>query len=156
MVNDPIADLLTRIRNAQRAKHKSVLVPVSATIKRILEVLKKEGFIESFSAKEKAKASKVKEGEKAEPTPRNSEPRSSELRFGSIDVVLRYYESGDPLIGAIDRVSSPGMRVYSAVEDLPIVYSGLGISILSTSQGVMSDRDARKKGIGGEVLARVG
>jgi small subunit ribosomal protein S8 len=142
MVNDPIADLLTRIRNAQRAHHRSVTVRKSKATKRVLDVLKKEGFIEGYS--------EVKAPEKKVPG------MGTELKFGGIEVVLRYYETGEPLISSIERVSTPGMRVYTEVTKLPKVFSGLGISIVSTSQGVMSDRDARKKGIGGEVLARVG
>ena len=132
MLTDPIADLLTRIRNAQASRHRSVRVIDTKGSRAILEVLKKDGFIESFSS--------VKtEGPQKE-----------------CDVVLRYYESGEPLITRIQRVSRPGQRQYSQVSDLPKVFSGLGISIVSTSQGVMSDRDARKLGIGGEVVAVVG
>ncbi len=136
MVTDPVADVLTRIRNAQTAHHRSVLVRLTTLTKGILEVLKKEGFIEGFS--EKADALK------------------GELKFGAYEVVLRYYETGDPVISSVERVSSPGRRLFSAVDKLPKVKSGLGISIVSTSKGVMSDRDARKQGVGGEVLARVG
>ncbi len=132
MMTDRIAELLTRIRNAQMARHRSVRVVATTRTKAVLEVLKKDGFIESFSA---AKS----EGLKKE-----------------FDVVLRYYESGEPLISRIERVSRPGRRVYQQVTKLPKISSGLGISIVSTSQGVMSDRDARKKGIGGELIAVVG
>ena len=143
MVNDTIADLLTRIRNAQRAGHRSVVVPTSKVSKSVLEVLKKEGFIEGFSTtgpQDDKVASK----------------RSTELKFGGLNIVLRYYENGEPLIVRLDRVSTPGKRVYQEVAKLPKISSGLGISIVSTSQGIMSDRDARKKGIGGEVIALVG
>lgn len=139
MVNDPIADLLTRIRNAQKAHHRSVLVPSSKTIKNILDVLKREGFIASYADKKDL--------------PQTS---SQELKFGAVEVILSYYDSGEPVISHIDRVSSPGQRIYSGVEELPRVFSGLGISIVSTSQGLMSDREARKNGVGGEVIARVG
>jgi len=139
MVNDPVADLLTRIRNAQKARHRSVTVPNSKMIKSVLEVLKREGFIENYSAKENLE-----------------ESGNSELKFGSMEVVLRYYDTGEPVISRIERISTPGKRVYAGVEELPRVFSGLGISIVSTSQGLMSDREARKNGVGGELIARVG
>ena len=141
MYTDPIADLLTRIRNAQTARHRSVLVPKSSVIHAVLEVLKKEGFVESYTDK---------------PGNPDAIHGKSHLKFGSIEVVLNYFESGDPIINSIERVSTPGQRVYSGVEELPKVFSGLGISILSTSEGVISDREARKRGIGGEVIARIG
>lgn len=145
MMTDPIADLLTRIRNSQRARHRSVQVRASKEISSVLDVLKKEGFIEGYS-----EAAALPEAEKA--TAKSRKGR----QFKQLDVVLRYYESGEPLIARLERVSSPGQRVFSRVDTLPRVFSGLGMSIVSTSQGVMSDREARKLGIGGEVIARVG
>lgn len=133
MVTDSIADLLTRIRNAQRAGHKLVNVSSSKMATRVLEVLKDEGFIASYK-------SAKKEGAK----------------FETIDVHLKYFSSGAPVIGSAKRISTSGKRVYTAAEDLPRIHSGLGISIVSTSQGVMSDREARKRKIGGEVLAQIG
>jgi small subunit ribosomal protein S8 len=133
MVNDTIADLLTRIRNAQRAHHKSVRVQKSKASRLTLEVLKKEGFIQSYADK-----------------------TDGQSPFGGIEVALKYYSSGEPLIGQAKRVSKPGKRVYATAENLPKIFSGLGISIVSTSQGVMSDREARKRGIGGEVWASIG
>ena len=133
MVTDTIADLLTRIRNAQRAGHKVVKVSSSKMATRILDVLKEEGFIGSYRA---GKA----DGDK----------------FEMIDVHLKYYSSGAPVIGSAKRVSTSGKRIYSAAEKLPKIHSGLGISIVSTSQGVMSDREARKRKVGGEVLAQIG
>ena len=133
MVTDSIADLLTRIRNAQRAGHKVVKVSSSKMATRILDVLKDEGFIGSYKIAKK-------DGE----------------RFESIDVHLKYYSSGAPVIGSAKRVSTSGKRIYTGSDKLPKIHSGLGISIVSTSQGVMSDREARKRKIGGEVLALIG
>ena len=133
MVNDSIADLLTRIRNAQRAGHRGVRVSAFGTNRRILEVLKDEGFIESFSA-QKNTASNVDE----------------------FEVVLKYFSSGEPVMGRIARISKPGRRVYCECEKLPVVKNGLGIAIVSTSEGVMSDREARRRKIGGEVWAHIG
>lgn len=133
MVNDSIADLLTRIRNAQRAGHKSVSVPASRMVERVLAILKSEGFIESFETKERA-----------------------ETGFKDFSIWLKYYQSGDPVIALAKRVSKSGQRIYAGTEKLPKVQGGLGISIISTSQGVMSDREARRRKIGGEVLALIG
>lgn len=132
MVTDSIADLLTRIRNGQRAGHKMVKVSSSKMTIRILDVLKEEGFIGSYKV---------------------SAPADD--TFETLDVHLKYYSSGAPVIGAAKRISTSGKRIYRSSEDLPKVHSGLGISIVSTSQGVMSDREARKRKIGGEVLAQI-
>jgi small subunit ribosomal protein S8 len=131
MITDPVADLLTRIRNAQRAGHDKVSVPQSKMSKRILQVLKDEGFIANFS------------------TSRGSDD------FSPLIVNLRYYPNGRPMIVECKRISKSGRRIYSTTKELPSVLSGLGISIVSTSQGVMSDREARRRQIGGEVLAAV-
>ena len=133
MVTDTIADVLTRIRNAQRRGHRGVRVPSSKMAGRLLEVLKSEGFILGFEGR-----------------------RDKADRFDEIEVTLKYYQSGEPGIRLLRRVSTPGRRVYSKSAKVPRVNSGLGISILSTPQGVMSDRRARKLGVGGEVLALVG
>ena len=133
MLTDLVADLLTRIRNAQRAGHKVVDVRSSKMTERVLAVLQKEGFIESYEAGS---------GESAVDA--------------SYRVFLKYYSSGRPMIGNAKRVSRPGKRVYSKNEKLPRVHSGLGIAIVSTSQGVMSDREALRRKIGGEVIAIVG
>ncbi len=130
MVNDTIADLLTRIRNAQRAYHRTVMVPVSKMGKSVLETLKKEGYIESF------------ESEKVG-------------TFPEFKIFLKYDEEGEPLIASLKRVSSPGRRVYTGSKKLPKVNSGLGVCLVSTSKGVMTDHEARKLGIGGELLATV-
>lgn len=136
MLTDIIADCLTRIRNAQTARHTSVRIRRSKEIERFLQVLKDEGFVEGFSEVEGA-------------------PMQRGGHFPEFEVELRYYPNGDPLIGEAVRVSKPGRRIFSRSEDLPQVAHGLGVAIISTSQGVMSDRLARKKGVGGEVLARV-
>jgi len=130
MVNDSLADLLTRIRNAQKAYHRTVMVPVSKMGKSVLEALKKEGYIDTFDT-EKVGA------------------------FEEFKVFLKYDEEGEPLIASLRRISSPGRRQYSRVKKLPKVNSGLGVCLVSTSQGVMTDREARRLGIGGEVLATV-
>jgi small subunit ribosomal protein S8 len=132
MITDPIADLLTRIRNGQRAGHKLVRVRKSNMAERILDVLKKEGFIDYF------------EDRKAE-----------DQAFSEIEVGLKYYGSGDPVISSIDRESRCGLRRYVKVDAIPQIHNGLGIAILSTSKGVLSDRQARKEKVGGELLATV-
>jgi small subunit ribosomal protein S8 len=124
--------MLARIRNGQRAGHRSVLVTASKFNKSVLEVLKREGLIEGFEAAEDL----------------NKHP--------AIRVGLRYYTSGKPLISRAERVSKPGCRKYFEMESLPKVSSGLGIAIVSTSKGVMTDHEARKNRVGGEVIALVG
>jgi len=126
-MSDPLSDLLTRIRNGQRARRSTVSSPASKLRANVLEVLKREGYIRDFS--------------KAEGV--------AELR-----IELKYHE-GKPVIREISRVSKPGRRVYSKIKDLPKVYNGLGIAILSTPKGVMSDNEARAANLGGEVLCRV-
>ena len=129
-INDPIGDLITRIRNAQMRHHSQMSVPASKLRGWVLDVLADEGYIRGYSRIEK-------EGEK--PT---------------FDVELKYYE-GTPVIQKIKRVSKPGRRVYSSVGDLSTVRNGLGISIVSTPKGVMSDAAARDANVGGEVLCEV-
>lgn len=130
MANDSIADVLTRIRNAQSAGHKVVKIPSSKGAKNLLNVLKSEGFIDTYEA-----------------------AKDEETSFEVITVFLKYYDTGLPVISVAKRVSKSGQRQYRGVDGLPKVSSGLGISIVSTSSGVMSDREARKRKIGGEVLA---
>ena len=127
-ITDTIADLLTRIRNAASAKHDTVEIPASNMKKAICQILGDEGYIKSFSVTEDGKQ-------------------------GMIKVVLKYGEGKTPVIKGLRRVSKPGLRIYSNVEDLPKVMKGLGIAIISTSKGVMTDRQARKENVGGEVLA---
>lgn len=129
MMTDPIADMLTRIRNGLQAEKLSVRMPSSRVKRAIAQVLKDEGYIEGFS-------------------------ESRESGRGMLDVALKYHE-GRPVIDRIDRVSKPGMRVYRGRHALPRVDDGLGVVIVSTPQGVMSDRAARKAGLGGEVLCVV-
>jgi small subunit ribosomal protein S8 len=129
-MQDPIADLLTRIRNANRVGRRYVFVPKSKIGVGILHVLKDEGYIDSFDEIEAQPVSQVR-------------------------IQLRYALSGQSVIHEIARVSKPGRRVYSSVEKLPKVLDGLGITVISTSRGVMSDRKAREANIGGEVLCQV-
>ncbi len=129
-ITDPIADMLTRIRNAHARGKKKVVMPASRMRERILQVLADEGYIRGFTTTSF-------EGGKAE-----------------IEVELKYYD-GEPVIHEIRRVSRPGRRVYTSVDEMPTVYNGLGISILSTSKGVMSDARAREANVGGEVICRV-
>ena len=129
-MQDPIADLLTRIRNANRVGRRYVFVPKSKTGVGILNVLKDEGYIDSFDTVEAKPVDQVR-------------------------IQLRYALSGQSVIHEITRVSKPGRRVYSAVETLPKVLDGLGISVVSTSKGIVSDRKARELNVGGEVLCQV-
>lgn len=128
-MTDPIADMLTRIRNGQKARKVNVTMPSSTAKVALAGVLKDEGYIEGFSTEG--------DGNKV-----------------SLTVELKYYE-GVPVIERIERVSKPGLRIYRSTEEIPKVLGGLGVAIVSTSAGVMSDRQAREKGIGGEVLCVV-
>ena len=128
--SDPIGDLLTRIRNAQERGKSKVSSPASRLRERVLEVLQSEGFIRGFTTVAQG-------GGKAE-----------------IEIELKYFD-GAPVIRELQRVSKPGRRVYASVETLPTVFNGLGISILSTPKGVMSDAEARTQNVGGEVLCTV-
>jgi len=128
-MTDPISDMLTRIRNAQKARKESVTIPASRLKLAIVEVLQREGFVGGIETEE--------DGARR-----------------SIRVGLKYHQSA-PVIDRIERVSRPGLRVYSAVSELPRVQGGLGIAIVSTSGGVMTDREARAQGRGGEVLCIV-
>ena len=129
-MTDPLGDMLTRIRNGQQARKTKITSPASRLRTNVLEVLKREGFIRGFS--------------------------QQEIRTGisESEIELKYH-AGDPVIREISRVSTPGRRVYSGVKDLPRVYDGLGISILSTPRGVLSDSEARDQNVGGEILCRV-
>ena len=128
--SDPVGDLLTRIRNAQKARLSSVQTPASKLRGNVLDVLKREGYIRDYS---------------------RSEQQAGMAEF---KVELKYHD-GEPVIREISRISKPGRRVYSKIADLPRIYNGLGISILSTPHGVMSDTEARAANVGGEVLCRV-
>jgi small subunit ribosomal protein S8 len=129
-MTDPLGDMLTRIRNAQRAGKSSVNSPASRLRASVCDVLQREGFIRGYSRQE------VRKG------------------VNELMIELKYHD-GQPVIQEINRVSTPGRRVYSKIKDLPRVYNGLGISILSTPKGVMSDAEARDHHVGGEVLCRV-
>ena len=127
---DPIADMLTRIRNANRVGRRMVLIPKSKICSGIAQVLKDEGYVDDYDVIE--------------------DPRQGQIR-----VKLKYTMTGDKVIHAIDRASKPGRRVYRGVGDLPRVLNGMGITVVSTSKGVMSDRKARENNVGGEVLCTV-
>jgi small subunit ribosomal protein S8 len=129
-MSDPLGDMLTRIRNAQRSRHANCVAPASKLRANVLDALKREGFIRGFSVEE-------------------IRPGISQLR-----IELKYNE-GESVIKEITRVSKPGRRVYSKIKELPRVYAGLGVSILSTPRGVLSDGEARAANVGGEVLCRV-
>ena len=129
-ITDPIADMLTRIRNANSAKHETVDVPASNMKKAIAEILNNEGYIKSYQIIEDGKQ-------------------------GVIRIALKYGNNKEKVISGLKRVSKPGLRIYAGAEELPRVLKGLGIAIVSTSKGVMTDKEARKQNIGGEVLAFV-
>lgn len=130
MVNDPLSDLIARIKNAATRKKSSLRTPASKLRQRVLDVLQDEGYIRGYSLIE--------------------EPGE----FPQFEIELKYFD-GNPVIAEISRVSKPGRRVYSSIKDLKPVKNGLGISILSTPKGVMSDTAAREQNVGGEVLCRV-
>ena len=129
-LSDPLGDMLTRIRNAQRARQTSCVSPASKLRTNVLEALRREGYIRGYSAEE-------------------LRPGVAQLR-----IELKYSD-GEPVIKEIHRVSKPGRRVYSKIKELPRFYAGLGVSILSTPRGVLSDAEARAANVGGEVLCRV-
>ena len=130
MMSDPIADLLTRIRNASRAEHEKVDIPASKLKVRITELLKEEGFIKNYRLIEDDKQ-------------------------GVLRVYLKYGAGNEKMISGLVRVSRPGRRVYVAKDEIPSILGGMGVAILSTSRGVITDRESRKQQIGGEVLAYV-
>lgn len=130
VMTDPIADMLTRIRNANAALHEMVEIPSSKMKAAVLEILKEEGFVKSVETVENGKHTNLK-------------------------VTLKYGSNNEKVITGIKRISKPGLRVYAKKEELPRVLGGLGIAIISTSKGVMSDKQARKEGLGGEVIAYV-
>ena len=127
-ITDTIADLLTRIRNAQSAKHDTVQIPASNMKKAICQILVDEGYVRNFTVAEDGKQ-------------------------GFIKVTLKYAEGKTPVIKGLKRVSKPGLRIYSNAEEMPKVMKGLGVALVSTSKGIMTDREARKQNVGGEVLA---
>ena len=130
LITDPIADMLTRIRNALTAKHEDVLVPASTVKKAIAEILLDEGYIKSYDIREDGVA-----------------------KYIHID--LKYGPNKQRVITGLKRISKPGLRIYARKDQLPKVLNGLGIAIISTSRGIMTEREARKQGVGGEVLAYI-
>ena len=131
IVNDPIADMLTRIRNAQVAKHDSVVMPASTAKKAIAKILLDEGYIKAYE--------KIDDGVQ-----------------GQIKLTLKYVNGKQqPVIAGLKRISKPGLRVYAKCEELPKVLGGLGVAIVSTSRGLMTDKNARSNNLGGEVLAYI-
>ncbi|GAA0866297.1 30S ribosomal protein S8 [uncultured Clostridium sp.] len=129
-MTDPIADMLTRIRNANTVKHETVDVPASNMKKELARILLEEGFIRGYDVIEDGKQ-------------------------GIIRIQLKYGQAGEKVITGLKRISKPGMRVYAAKEELPKVLNGLGISIISTSKGILTDKQARNEGVGGEVICYV-
>ncbi len=127
---DPIADMLTRIRNANSQKHKTVDIPSSNMKKSIADILFKEGYIAAYE-------------------------EINDTAQGVIRITLKYDENGSRVIDGLKRISKPGLRVYASKEELPQVLNGLGIALISTSKGIKTDKEARKEGLGGEVLAYV-
>jgi small subunit ribosomal protein S8 len=130
VMTDPIADMLTRIRNANRMRHEKVEMPASRLKSDILAVMKKEGFIVDYTV--------AKDGAQ-----------------GKIVVTLKYTNTKERVIKGLKRISKPGLRVYASVDELPKVLNGLGVALISTSKGIMTDREARLAQVGGEVLAYV-
>ena len=130
LMNDPIADMLTRIRNALIARHDTVTLPASNMKKAIAKIMLEEGYIKSVDY-------------------------IDDDVQGQIKIVLKYVENKQSVINGLKRISTPGLRVYARTDELPKVLGGLGIAIVSTSKGVMTDKEARKAGVGGEVLAYI-
>ena len=130
VMTDPIADFLTRIRNANMAKHDSVEIPASNIKKTLTEILKQEGFIRDYEVTEDSKQ-------------------------GVIKITLKYGPNGERVISGLKRISKPGLRNYVSADNLPKVLNGLGIAIVSTSAGILTDKEAREKNVGGEVIAYV-
>lgn len=129
-MTDPIADMLTRIRNANAVRHESLEVPASKVKKDIVHILKEEGFIRDSEYVEDSKQ-------------------------GIIRIFLKYGQNNERVISGVKRISKPGLRVYAQCSDVPRVLGGLGVAVISTSQGVMTDKSARKQNVGGEVLAYI-
>jgi small subunit ribosomal protein S8 len=130
VMTDPIADYLTRIRNANMAKHSSVEIPASNIKKSISEILKREGFIRDYEV-------------------------TDDNKQGVIKIFLKYGPDGERVISGLKRISKPGLRNYVSAENLPKVLNGLGIAIVSTSAGMITDKEARQKNVGGEVIAYI-
>jgi len=130
MMTDPIADMLTRIRNALGAGHENVQIPSSGIKKEIARILSEEGYVQEYSVTERGSGQEI-------------------------DVVLKYTGKRKPVITGLERVSTPGRRVYCQKDEIPIVLNGLGVAIVSTSQGLLTDQRCREAGVGGEVVCKV-
>jgi len=130
MMTDPIADMLTRIRNALGAGHENVQIPSSGIKKEIARILSEEGYVQEYSVTERGSGQEI-------------------------DVVLKYTGKRKPVITGLERVSTPGRRVYCQKDEVPIVLNGLGVAIVSTSQGLLTDQRCREAGVGGEVVCKV-
>jgi small subunit ribosomal protein S8 len=130
MMTDPIGDMLTRLKNALMARHRSIIVPASKMKLEIARILKEEGYIEDYKY--------IKE---------ETQPK--------IEIILKYDENKRPIIAGVKRISKPGRRIYKGYRDIPKVLDGFGIAIVSTSQGIMTDHEARKRKVGGEVICEI-
>jgi len=130
MMTDPIGDMLTRLKNALMARHRSIIVPASKMKLEIARILKEEGYIEDYKY--------IKE---------ETQPK--------IEIILKYDENKRPIIAGVKRISKPGRRIYRGYRDIPKVLDGFGIAIVSTSQGIMTDHEARKRKVGGEVICEI-
>jgi small subunit ribosomal protein S8 len=131
-MTDPIADMLTRIRNAIRARHNRLEIPHSKLKEHLADILKREGYLDAVAV-----------------------VRPKEEGFPVLRIALRYTPDGEPVLSGLERVSKPGRRVYCSKDDIPKVLGGLGVSVVSTSRGLMSGEDCRKAGVGGEILCNV-
>lgn len=138
-MTDPIADMLTRIRNASAVKKTELVLPMSKIKKEIAEILEKNGWVEKVE---------IVQGEKGEAKKRSSQ-------FNQLKIKLKYDQANNPLIRSISRTSKPGLRIYAKKGELPKVLNGLGMAIISTSSGLMTNREAEKKGVGGEIICEV-
>ena len=130
MMTDPIADMLTRIRNALTAGHENVQIPSSGIKKEIARILSEEGYVQEYSVTERGSGQEI-------------------------DVILKYSGNRKPVITGLERISTPGRRVYCQKDEVPVVLNGLGVAIVSTSQGLLTDQRCREAGVGGEVICKV-
>ena len=137
-MTDPISDMLTRIRNAYAVKKREVVLPMSKIKFEIAKILEKEGWVQ-----------------KSEILKENKSNEDKAFAFSQIKIVLKYKKSGKPSIASLKRISKPGLRIYSNKDNMPKVLNNLGVAIISTSRGLMTNKDAKKKGIGGEIICEV-
>jgi small subunit ribosomal protein S8 len=158
MVNDTISDILTRIRNANLIKSQTVSIPLTRISKQIVEILEKQGFIESFQIFSSPLAYFSTQENKENRNQKHEENHESEshISSGGITIYLKYQgREKKPCITNLKRISKPGLRIYANHKEIPKVLGGMGIAILSTSKGIMTDREARFHGIGGEILCSI-